>query len=130
MPSPSFRLSICPQPAFTGRTTGQISAKLHKDDQYQPYVCMPPACSASMHKKAVRAKGRKALSGFHRSNCWRDFDLTPQGSSLTTLLATNRSNCLWDFNKLGMTVTTLVGHAAVMFHFAARSCFDFHLFHP
>jgi hypothetical protein len=42
-------------PAFTGQTTGGISKKLYKSDQYHPFMCMSPPGWASLHKMAARA---------------------------------------------------------------------------
>ena len=65
-------------PAFTAKTAGQISTKLHRNDQYQVQLCMPLACSASLHNMAARARNRKILSGFHSSNHRLDFYETSQ----------------------------------------------------
>jgi hypothetical protein len=37
---------------------------------------IPFSASTLLHKMAARAKNRKILSGFHRSNYWWDFNET------------------------------------------------------
>jgi hypothetical protein len=43
-------------PAFTNQTAGGNSTKLHRSDQYKPFLPISLACSASLHKIAPRAK--------------------------------------------------------------------------
>jgi hypothetical protein len=50
-------------PAFTGETSGGISSKLYRSDQYYPWLCISPTHTTSLHKMATRAIDRKI---FHR----------------------------------------------------------------
>jgi hypothetical protein len=82
-------------PTFEGHTTGGISAKLYRSDQYLPLLCTFLTCSSFLHKMATRAKNRKILSGLHRSNNWWDFNQTLPECSVPSLLV--HITCMFRF---------------------------------